>query len=393
MAALGGGGARYLVSGVVGAVGGLLAGKYLGENSHQLDVTWEEPPLPGSRKLTSPLTSTTASRAAKILAWGAPRPPSPGPLVYTNHVLEYDGARKVPRWVAEHLTQTSLVQTKANRKGIQFGRDPAVPALFSADNSDYWGSGWSRGHMAPAGDNKHCQASMSDTFYLTNIVPQDIDNNGGYWNRLEMWCRDLTKSYSDVWVISGPLWLPETSGQTSEASPDSGGDGKRKKKSEVRTISYKVLGNNYVSVPTHLFKVVLVTDPKLGQPLLSSFIVPNVPIADKHLSGYKTSLEELERHVGVVFHPDLDRSLTGDLCVDSGCHLEEYSKFMQFFWSRRLKNPWNLRNLERDWEEISSKGAANEELEKIYNETKEMLLKKEKVKKDISKENVVTSPS
>ena len=264
---------------------------------------------------------------------------------------------------------------------------------FSADNSDYWGSGWSRGHMAPAGDNKHCQASMSDTFYLTNIVPQDIDNNGGYWNRLEMWCRDLTKSYSDVWVISGPLWLPETSGQTSEASPDSGGDGKRKKKSEVRTISYKVLGNNYVSVPTHLFKVVLVTDPKLGQPLLSSFIVPNVPIADKHLSGYKTSLEELERHVGVVFHPDLDRSLTGDLCVDSGCHLEEYSKFMQFFWSRRLKNPWNLRNLERDWEEISSKGAANEELEKIYNETKEMLLKKEKVKKDISKENVVTSPS
>ena len=130
MAALGGGGARYLVSGVVGAVGGLLAGKYLGENSHQLDVTWEEPPLPGSRKLTSPLTSTTASRAAKILAWGAPRPPSPGPLVYTNHVLEYDGARKVPRWVAEHLTQTSLIQTKANRKGIQFGRDPAVPALF-----------------------------------------------------------------------------------------------------------------------------------------------------------------------------------------------------------------------------------------------------------------------
>ena len=141
MAALGGGGARYMVSGVVGAVGGLLAGKYLANT----DITWQEPapasstPLPGSRSLTSPLSS--ASRAAKILAWGTPRPPSPGPLVYTNHVLEYDAARKVPRWVAEHLTRDSVNQTKANRKGVQFGRDPALPALFSSDNSDYWGSG------------------------------------------------------------------------------------------------------------------------------------------------------------------------------------------------------------------------------------------------------------
>ena len=376
-----------MVSGVVGAVGGLLAGKYLSST----DITWQEPapvsspPLPGSRSLTSPL----ASRAAKILAWGTPRPPITT-MVYTNHVLEYDAARKVPRWVAEHLTKDSVTATKANRKGVQFGRDPTVPALFSSDNSDYWGSGWSRGHMAPAGDNKHCQASMADTFYLTNIVPQDMDNNGGYWNRLEMWCRELTKTYSDVWVISGPLWLPEVSDQDSD-KPDSGGDGKRKKKSEVRTISYQVLGNNYVSVPTHLFKVVLVTDPKLGQPLLSSFIVPNVPIADKQLTHYKTSLEELERHVGVEFHPELDRTKTGDLCVDSGCQLEDYKKFMQFFWSRRLKSPWNLRNLERDWEEVTSKGAANEELEKIYQETKEMLMKKEKEKKNSDKDKTVAS--
>ena len=92
MAALGGGGARYMVSGVVGAVGGLLAGKYLSST----DITWQEPasssPLPGSRSLTSPL----ASRAAKILAWGTPRPPITT-MVYTNHVLEYDAARKVPR--------------------------------------------------------------------------------------------------------------------------------------------------------------------------------------------------------------------------------------------------------------------------------------------------------
>ena len=385
-------GPRHLVSGVIGAVGGLLAGKYL----NSPDITFQEQTLP-TKSVTPPIVpptiTTSTARAAKILAFGAPRPPLPGPMVYTNHVLEYDSARKVPRWVAEHLTKDNVMQVKANRKGVGFTRDPSVPALFSSDNSDYWGSGWSRGHMAPAGNNKHCQQSMKDTFYLTNIVPQDLDNNGGYWNRLEIWCRDLTKNYSDVWVISGPLWLPSAGETKSDESVDnSGDDKKRKKKSEVRTVQYNVLGNNYVAVPTHLFKVVLVTDEKLGQPLLATFVVPNVPIADKHLGTYKVSLEELERHVGVVFHPELDRVNVGDLCLDSGCNLQDYKEFMQFFWSRRLKSPWNLQNLERDWAEIISKGAANEELEKIYNESKVMLFEKEKLKTEkLSKENVVTA--
>ena len=62
--------------------------------------------------------------------------------------------------------------------------------------------------MAPAGNNKHCQDSMNQTFYYTNVVPQDLDNNGNYWNRLEIWCRNLVKQYQDVWITSGPLWLP-----------------------------------------------------------------------------------------------------------------------------------------------------------------------------------------
>ena len=41
--------------------------------------------------------------------------------------------------------------------------------------------------------NQHCQKSMDDTFLLSNIVPQDLDNNSDFWNRLEIYCRDLTK--------------------------------------------------------------------------------------------------------------------------------------------------------------------------------------------------------
>jgi nuclease EXOG len=194
---------RQVMAGVVGAAGGILASNYI----HDLqDVTYQEPPASSSIIKPSPSLSP---RATKILAFGQPSTTLPSPIVYNNHVLEYDSARRVPRWVAEHLTKEQVKQEVAKRKGVNFSADPLVPMQFRSTNQDYWGSGWSRGHMAPAGDNKHCQHSMNDTFYLTNIVPQDMDNNGGYWNRLEIWVRGLTEQYQDVWVVSGPLWLPQ----------------------------------------------------------------------------------------------------------------------------------------------------------------------------------------
>lgn len=53
-----------------------------------------------------------------------------------------------------------LIPGTASRKHSNFMPDPSIPPLFSADNSDYRGSGWSRGHMAPAGDNKFDQVHV-----------------------------------------------------------------------------------------------------------------------------------------------------------------------------------------------------------------------------------------
>lgn len=57
--------------------------------------------------------------------------------------------------------------------------------------------------------NALLQASMDETFYLSIILPQDHNNNAGFWNRLEIFCRDLTERYRDVWITSGPLFLPK----------------------------------------------------------------------------------------------------------------------------------------------------------------------------------------
>ncbi|KAF7476449.1 Hypothetical predicted protein [Marmota monax] len=128
---------------------------------------------------------------------------------YTNHALSYDQTKRVPRWVLEHISR-SKIMGDADRKHCKFKPDPNIPPAFSAFNEDYVGSGWSRGHMAPAGNNKFSSKAMAETFYLSNIVPQNFDNNSGYWNRIEMYCRELTERFEDVWVVSGPLTLPQT---------------------------------------------------------------------------------------------------------------------------------------------------------------------------------------
>ena len=83
-----------------------------------------------------------------IFKYGLPKR-SPEYLRFKNHVLCYDQAKKTPRWVLEHLTKEKI-KGEADRVHSVFKPDPNVPALFQSSNDDYWDSGWSRGHMAPA---------------------------------------------------------------------------------------------------------------------------------------------------------------------------------------------------------------------------------------------------
>ena len=98
-------------------------------------------------------------RAQTILKYGIPQSLSPGVFYHENHVLEFDPIKKTPIWVAEHITQQHVNPEKplANRKKSKFRPDNRVDENIRPSNDDYWDSGWSRGHMAPAGNNKHCQ--------------------------------------------------------------------------------------------------------------------------------------------------------------------------------------------------------------------------------------------
>jgi endonuclease G, mitochondrial len=146
---------------------------------------------------------------------------------------------------------------------------------------DYYGSGFDRGHLCPAGDCKHSEEAMDDSFFLTNISPQNPNFNRGYWAALERHVRDLTKEHGSIHVFTGGLYLPKD-----EA------DGKR-------YVKYQVIGANDVAVPTHYFKLIL--DEK-DKPI-EAFILPNEPIASNvPLEQFKTTLEKIEKVSGIVFN-------------------------------------------------------------------------------------------
>ncbi|XP_052768716.1 nuclease EXOG, mitochondrial-like [Mya arenaria] len=289
------------------------------------------------------------TRGQSILKYGSPEMGN-GVRYYSNFALVYDQQKRTPAWVAEQIT-ANLLKGTANRKHSKFKPDPGVPEMFSAENSDYWKSGWSRGHMAPAGDNKYNQESMNESFYLSNVVPQNLDNNAGFWNRLEMYCRDLTKKYPSVHVLSGPLFMPK--GEE---------DGKR-------YVKYQVIGQNGVAVPTHLFKVIVVED-KLGEPVaMATFIVPNEPINFDHkLTEYQVPMETLEGVVGMKIIPKLDRQIVGDLCEIEGCKLMDRTEFELYFIGRKLGSANTLHRLDKVWGELEEKKLQPDQyLKDLYN--------------------------
>lgn len=287
---------------------------------------------------------------------------------YANHTLSYDQTRRTPRWVAEHLSDEKLLG-KADRKHCKFRPDPGIPESFTAHNEDYLGSGWSRGHMAPAGDNKASVQSMTETFYLSNIVPQNYENNAGFWNRLEMYCRDLTKRFQDVWIVSGPLVLPEE-----------GPDGKK-------MVSYQVIGKDDVAVPTHLFKVVLVgsknsrdNESASSSLAVGAFVVPNQPIGfDRPLKDFEVSLSELEKVSGLRFFPELARAgPLPSLCEEDPCQLMDYKTFTLYLTGRKVGSARSSGRLEQHMAELKEKGIVPDDyLLDLYHKKKKELANQE----------------
>lgn len=236
----------------------------------------------------------------------------PGPVNDVHPTLSttsaFDRRMRNPQWVAEHITPSSLAANNADRKHSYFVEDETIPSKFRAKLSDYFRSGYDRGHQVPAADAKWSQDALDQTFLLSNMCPQVGDGfNRDYWAHFEDFCRRLTNNFPSVRIITGPLYLPKRDSD----------DGKWK-------VSYEVIGDPpNVSVPTHFYKVIFAEDGKIGGNVsLAAFVLPNAPIAnDKPLQDFEVPVEAVERASGLEFAAKLPMQRQKKLCEEIHCSL------------------------------------------------------------------------
>ncbi|XP_049618711.1 endonuclease G, mitochondrial isoform X3 [Syngnathus scovelli] len=208
-----------------------------------------------------------------------------------SYVSSYDPRTRTPAWVIERLSGDTLGGA-ADRACCDFKEDDSVHFYHRATNADYKGSGLDRGHMAAAANHKWSQKAMDDTFYLSNVAPQNPHLNQNAWNNLEKLCRSLTKRYANVYVCTGPLYLPRQ-----EA------DGKL-------YVRYQVVGRNHVAVPTHFFKVLILERGGAQEGVeLRSYVLPNEAVDQKMpLERFLVPIETIERASGLLFVPNIVRA-------------------------------------------------------------------------------------
>ncbi|KAH8371355.1 hypothetical protein KR093_007064 [Drosophila rubida] len=238
----------------------------------------------GEQNLTA-----TPSRISQIMKYGFPG--LDHVRSQSDYVLSYDRRNRVPHWVFEHLTADTVAKNDAvDRAKSDFRPDESIHPYFRAQNTDYRRSGYDRGHMAAAGNHRLHQKHCDDTFLLSNMAPQVGQGfNRDAWNTLETYVRKLTKSYSNVYVCTGPLYLPHKED-----------DGKM-------YVKYEVIGSNTVAVPTHFYKVIVseAADQKLH---MEAYVMPNKVISnDTPLQVFQVPPETVERAAGLLFFDQLNR--------------------------------------------------------------------------------------
>ncbi|MBR4380421.1 MAG: DNA/RNA non-specific endonuclease [Bacteroidaceae bacterium] len=190
----------------------------------------------------------------------------------SNYTVSYNRNWNLPNWVAWELNKN---ETKGkNNRNEEFTSDPELPKVNQVEPWDYSGSGYDRGHMCPAGDNHFDAKAMNESFYMSNICPQNHELNTGKWNDLEIACRRWANKYGEVYIVCGPII------------------DKRKGK--------RIGKEHDIIVPEQFFKVILITSTKPARAI--GYIFENNG-SDRPYKAY--SIDEIEQKTGMDFFPNL----------------------------------------------------------------------------------------
>ncbi len=197
---------------------------------------------------------------------------------HTYFTLSYIEQHEQAEWVSYTLT-SGMIGGEAKRHN-NFRADPKVKS-GSAHPDDYRGSGYDRGHLAPAGSMSHTQEAMDESFYMSNMSPQSPSFNRIGWRMLEELVRKWALKEGKLHIVTGTI-LSETSGTIGTT--------------------------NRISIPTRYYKAIYA--PSKGS--MIAFVMPNAKI-EAPLQDYATTIDSVERLTGVDLFHQLEDSIESRL--------------------------------------------------------------------------------
>lgn len=216
-------------------------------------------------------------------------------LIRVAYLVSYNSKTQNPNWVSWHLTKEHT-NGPYTRKGVPYySEDETILGIGNITQEtckngyfvdldseeprqqlDDWTKEYnmSHGHMCPAGDNRWDRTAMNQSFFLTNMCPQDSKLNSGGWNKLEEKCRSWANLYDDIYIVTGPIFN--------------------------RPIT-RFLGNGRIAVPDSFFKVVLCLN---GIPKAIGFIYKN-DSSNQSMKNNVCSVDNVEHLTGMDFFSTL----------------------------------------------------------------------------------------
>lgn len=190
-------------------------------------------------------------------------------ITHTGYSFLYNETHEQANWVAYELTKEET--NKLFERTNKFISDPKVKTGTASDK-DYEGSGYDRGHLAPASDMGWSSTTMAESFFYSNMSPQTPSFNRGIWKKLEELVRTWAIENNTVYIVTGP----------------------------VLTNDLQTIGPNKVSVPNYYYKVVLdYSEPNIKG---IGFILPNID-SKIQLQYYAVSIDSVEKLTGINFFP------------------------------------------------------------------------------------------
>lgn len=200
--------------------------------------------------------------------------------VHTGYATLYNRETMIPDWVAWELTADEVNPQEKLRGKESFRFDPNTKGKRTAYREDYRNDqGWQRGHMAPKADMRWSTQAYEETFYLSNICPQNGDLNSGDWANTESLARRMATRYGSVYVVCGPI---------------------------IGSNRYGTLGDHKVVIPDAFFKALLLKDGGRWQSI--GMVLPNDP-THHDPDHYWCTVNELEAITGLDLFPGLDDSI------------------------------------------------------------------------------------